>query len=103
MAARDLCWHIGQGRPSDSVLSTTKNYEVLAPTFSLLDMASFASRSASALRAASRRAPRAGAKIAAKPAQSASYSLLARQALAGNARKPALQVKKKTIRVTDKR
>jgi len=58
-------------------------------------MASFVSRSASALRAVSRRAPRSSAKIAAKPAQCASYSLLARQALAGTSRKPALQVKKK--------
>ncbi|KAG1740392.1 6-phosphogluconate dehydrogenase [Suillus occidentalis] len=47
-------------------------------------MASIVPRSASALRAASRRAPRAGAKIAARPAQTASYSLLARQALAGS-------------------
>jgi hypothetical protein len=94
LAARDLRWRIGQGRPTDSVLSTTKITKVLDPTFSPLDMASIASRSASALRAASRRAPRAGAKIAVKPAQSASYSLLARQALAGTSRKPALQVKK---------
>jgi len=57
-------------------------------------MASIASRSASALRAASRRAPRAGAKIAAKPAQTASYSLLARQVAAGSSRKSVLQVKK---------
>jgi len=55
-------------------------------------MASIASRSASALRAASRYAPRAGAKIAAKPAQIASYSLLARQALAGNSHKLIPQV-----------
>jgi ketol-acid reductoisomerase len=63
-------------------------------------MASIASRSASALRAASRRAPRAGAKIAAKPAQTASYSLLARQA-ASSSRKPTLQVKIFISQVTD--
>ncbi|KAF9463895.1 6-phosphogluconate dehydrogenase [Collybia nuda] len=46
-------------------------------------MASLASRSATqAIRAASRRAPRALAKAAAKPVQTASYSLLARAAAA---------------------
>ncbi|KAI0090240.1 ketol-acid reductoisomerase [Irpex rosettiformis] len=51
---------------------------------------SFASRSAQALRAASRRAPRNVANVAAKT-QTASFSLLARNAVAASARKPALQ------------
>ncbi|KAG2160254.1 6-phosphogluconate dehydrogenase [Suillus bovinus] len=54
-------------------------------------MASFASRSVATLRAASRRAPRIGASIAAKPAQSACYSLLARQALASTSPQLALK------------
>lgn len=54
-------------------------------------MASIASRSASALRAAARRAPRAGTKNAAKPAQTASYSLLAHQGLTSSSRRPTPQ------------
>ncbi|KAH7927965.1 ketol-acid reductoisomerase [Leucogyrophana mollusca] len=54
-------------------------------------MASIASRSAQALRAASRRAPRAASKLAVKPAQTASYSLLARSALASSSRQPIFQ------------
>ncbi|KII89640.1 hypothetical protein PLICRDRAFT_39755 [Plicaturopsis crispa FD-325 SS-3] len=54
-------------------------------------MASIASRSANALRAASRRAPRAAAKVSAKPAQTASYSLLARQAVANSSRRSTVE------------
>ncbi|KAI0951438.1 Acetolactate synthase, mitochondrial [Taiwanofungus camphoratus] len=50
-------------------------------------MSSFAVRSAQALRAASRRTPRAAAKISAKPAHAASYSILARNAASTSSRK----------------
>ena len=53
---------------------------------------SFASRSAQALRAASRRAPRTAANVATK-SQRASYSLLARTVAAAPSKAPAVQVR----------
>lgn len=57
-------------------------------------MASLASRSATqAIRAVSRRAPRALTKAAVKPAQTASYSLLARAAAAKSNQESTAQVR----------
>ncbi|KAF9241072.1 6-phosphogluconate dehydrogenase [Melanogaster broomeanus] len=55
-------------------------------------MASIASLSANALRAVSRRAPRAVPKLPAKSTQTAFYSLLARSALPNSLRQPIIQV-----------
>ena len=64
--------------------------ESLSQSFTQTTM-SFASRSAQALRAASRRAPRSVANAAPKT-HAASYSLLARNVTAASAKKPAIQV-----------
>ncbi|THH26995.1 hypothetical protein EUX98_g7200 [Antrodiella citrinella] len=62
---------------------------------------SFAARSAQqTLRAASRRTPRAVANVVAKP-QVASYSLLARSAVAASARKSAVQTSARGIKTLD--
>lgn len=59
---------------------------------------SFASRSAQALRAVARRAPRNVANVVAKT-QVASYSLLARNTVAAATRAPAVQVGRVILRV----
>ncbi|PSS05506.1 hypothetical protein PHLCEN_2v3788 [Hermanssonia centrifuga] len=61
---------------------------------------SFASRSAQALRAVSRRAPRTAVNVVSK-AQVASYSLLARNAVAASSRTPAVQMTTRGVKTLD--
>ncbi|THH00076.1 hypothetical protein EW026_g2404 [Hermanssonia centrifuga] len=61
---------------------------------------SFASRSAQALRAVSRRAPRTAVNSASK-AQLASYSLLARNAVAASSRTPVVQMTTRGVKTLD--